>query len=277
VRGKGDTISDTTTTDAEFTGDDVLAWLDTADAAAQARRLASHRGLAGYDAMTQNVLAEARVAVWQRLRSDEALLVERPGAYGTQVLRSVLRQIAEGRDGRVRLVGDPDDLDRSATVDGDDTAWTDHVPLADTTGDDVRVHLERLADDRAWLTSAALTHLTLLLEPAARPDDAPWPTSGSTEEQARCWPSLWYAGERGLFEGGPDAWSRTNIRRTRARRIALVLERVRSAMDLYEVDRYAVDLDLVEPHPTELQASDPGSTGPDVTRSGVIAQEVDRG
>jgi hypothetical protein len=251
VRGKGDIISDTAT-DAAFTGNDVLAWLDTDDAAAQARRLVRHRGFTGYDVMTHNVLAEARVAVWQRLRSDEPLHVERPGAYGTQVLRSVLRQIAEGRDGRVRLVDDPDEFDRGAPVDGADATWTGDAPLADTAGDDVRVHLERLADDRAWLTSAALTHLTLLVEPTARPDDAPWPTSGATEQQARCWPGLWYAGERELFDGGADAWSRTNIRRTRARRIALVLDRVRAALDL---------------HAVELHAS----------RSDAPAQEVDRG
>ncbi len=242
MRGKGDIISDTTT-DAAFTGDDVLAWLDTDDAASQARRLARHRGFSGYDAMTQNVIAEARVAVWHRLQSDQPLHVERPGAYGTGVLRSVLRQIAEGRDGRVRLVDDPDAFDRSTHTAGTDDASTDRSLFADTTGDEVRVHLERLADERPWLTSAALTHLTLLLEPTARPDGAPWPASGSTEQQARCWPGLWYAGERELFDEGVDASDRARIRKTRSRRIAMVLDRVQKSLDLYATDRGAPDLD----------------------------------
>ena len=173
MRGKGKIIKHSTTTDAtssgaSFTGDDVLAWLGTDDARRQASRLARRRGLRGYDAMTQNVIAEARIAVWHRMQSDRALRVERPAAYGTTVIRSVLRQMAEGRDGPVRLVDDPDAIGRVPQPDDTDRAWAGLVPIADTSGDDVRVHLERLDDDRPWVTSAALTYL-ILLHGADRP------------------------------------------------------------------------------------------------------------
>jgi hypothetical protein len=210
--------------------------LGTDDARRQAHLLARRRGLSGYDAMTQNVLAEARVAVWHRMQSDPPLLVERPGGYGTTVIRSVLRQVAEGRDGPVRLVDDPDAIDRVPQPDGTDRAWAGLEPAADTSGDDVRVLLERLADDRPWVTSSALTYLTLLMEPTARPDDAPWPESGSREDQARCWPGLWYAGERELFVEGEDAADRARIRRTRARRIKVVLDRIQRALALHALE-----------------------------------------
>ncbi len=246
MRGKGKIIKDSSTTDASttdatttgssFTGDDVLAWLGTDDARRQAGRLARRRGLGGYDAMAQNVIADAQVAVWHRMRSDRPLHVERPGAYGTKVIRSVLRQMAEGRDGPVELLDAPDVIERVA-----DPAVTDDLraavgSIADTSGDDVRLHLEQLDDDRPWAASAALTYLTLLLEPTARPDDAPWPRSGATDDQARCWPGLWYAGERELFDDGVDAVDRARIRRTRARRIQVVLNRMHRAFARYALE-----------------------------------------
>ena len=239
VRGKGKLINDTTTAapiGTAFTGDDVLAWLGTDDARRQAHTLARRRGLTGYDAMTQNVLAEARIAVWHRMQTEPPLRVRRPGGYGTTVIRSVLRQMAEGRDGPVRLVDDPDAIGRVPQPGGADRAWAGLGPTADTSGDDVRMHLERLDDDRPWVTSAALTYLTLLMEPTARPDDAPWPRSGSNEEQSRCWPGLWYAGERELFDDGNDAADRARIRRTRARRINVVLDRVQRALALHALE-----------------------------------------
>ena len=214
----------------------MLGWLGTGDAKRQARRLARRRGLSGYDAMTENVIAEAHVAVWQRMQSGRPLRVDRPAAYGTAVLRSVLRQMAEGRDGPVALVDDPDAIDRVPQPDGPDAPWAAAGSIADTSGDEVRVHLEQLDDDRPWVTSAALTYLTLLMQPTARPDDAPWPTAGAREDQARCWPGLWYAGERELFDGGVDAADSARIRRTRARRIQVVLDRMQRAFALHALE-----------------------------------------
>lgn len=241
MRGKGKIIKDSNTTDAtsngaSFTGDDVLAWLGTDDARRQASRLARRRGLGGYDAMTQNVIADAQVSVWHRMRSDRPLHVERPAAYGTKVIRSVLRQMAEGRDGSVQLIDSPVTIDGVSEPASTDDTWTAPGSIADTSGDGMRVHLEQLDDDRPWATSAALTCLTLLMEPTARPDDAPWPQSGSTDEQARCWPGLWYAGERELFDDGVDAADRARIRRTRARRIQVVLDRMQRAFALQALE-----------------------------------------
>lgn len=250
MRGKGTIIKDatTTTTDdapdgASFSGDDVLAWLGTDDARRQARRLARRRGLSGYDAMGDNVIAEAQLAVWNRMQSDRPMRVDRPAAYGTVVIRSVLRQLAAGRDGPVELDRDPDVVGRVAQPEAEGLTRAAQVSSADTTGDDVRLHLERLADDRPWVTSAALTYLILLMEPTARPDDAPWPRSGSTGDQARCWPGLWYAGEHELFDDGVDAADRARIRRTRARRIQVVLDRVQRAFALRALELRSRDQD----------------------------------
>ncbi len=242
-RGKG-TIINETTTGATFTGADVMDWFDTDDAERQARRLAARRGLGGYDAMSRNVLSDARVSVWNRLRSTEPLQVDNPAGYGTQVIRSVLRQLSEGRDGPVDLVDDERALERAAAPDDAASGWSPTSPesFTDISGDDVRVFLEQLSDDRAWVTSASLTSLTLLQEPGARPDGAPWPQAGSTPEQARCWPALWFAGERDLFDAGVDAKDRARLRKVRSRRIQIVLDRVQRAYVTYRVERGGVDV-----------------------------------
>ena len=243
MRGKGKIISDTTTaggasTGDAFTGDDVLDWLRTDDARRQARRLAARRGLDGYDAMSDNVLADARVSVWNRLQSDEPLEVDKPAAYGTTVIRSVLRQLAQGRDGPVDLVDDPSAIDLVADPATTSPGWAPSTAdlFADTSADDARVVLEGLADGRAWVTSAALTYLTLLADPTARSEDAPWPRAGATPEQARCWPGLWFAGVRDVFDDGDDARARARIRRTRARRIEVVLDRVQRTLAAYRLE-----------------------------------------
>jgi hypothetical protein len=237
-REEGTEINDTST-DTNFTGADVMAWLDTEEADVQARRLAARRGLGGYDAVAENVLADARAAVWSRMQSDTPLIVEKPGAYGTAVIRSVLRQLAQGREGPVEVVGSGGEVEIVAATAHPPASWPPlpDAPAADSSGDDLRVLLEELDDGRPWVTSAALTYLTLLQHPEASFPDAPWPRAGATPEQARCWPGLWFAGERELFADRGDSRDEARVRRTRARRIKVVLERLRRAMAAHRSER----------------------------------------
>lgn len=113
--------------------------------------------------------------------------------------------MAEGRDGPVGLLDDPDAIERAKEPASTDDRWTAAGSIADTSGDDVRLYLEQLDDDRPWAASAALTYLTLLMEPTARPDDAPRPKSGRHRRPGPLLAGLWYAGERELFDDGVDA------------------------------------------------------------------------
>jgi hypothetical protein len=166
-----------------------------------------------------DVLADAVVAVLHRMRSPRPLVVDTPAAYGTAAIRSAVRRLAQ---------------DRSASVEGDrhlldevGRGTAQEPDRADVTaGDDLRVMVEA-AGGRAWVTSAALAWVTFAMYPAALPSGLPRPRAGAREDQARCWPALWLAGERDLFpdDHGDDAAQR----RTRARRIAAVLERLEQA------------------------------------------------
>lgn len=189
-------------------GDDVLDWFRSRDAFRVAAALLRRRRLSADDATLDDVLADASVAVLARMRSPRPLVVDNPAAYGTAVVRSVVRRVAQGRD---RLVEElPGDI------------AVDECELSDpTAGDALRVAIESRADGtRPWLTSALLTYLTLSMHPDALPPHAPRPRAGSAPHQARCWPALWMAGERSLFPSGAgDA-----CRKARSRRIGQVME-----------------------------------------------------
>lgn len=204
-----------------MTADAVLAWFDTPDARRQATRLASQWGLGGYDGLAENVLHDARVAMWKRSRSDTPLEVDSPGGYGTRVLRTVTRELAQGRARR------PDELPL-------EIEQPDPPPLDVTAGDGLRTVIERLSDSKAWLTSAALTYLTLSMHPDAEPDFTPRPKAGARPDQARCWPALWFAGVRDVLpDRGEDTDDHAARRRRRARRIDEVLDRVQAARVMY--------------------------------------------
>lgn len=184
-----------------------MAWLRSEEARRTAAGAVRRAGITA-EVAVDDVMADALAAVWLRARSGSQA-IDNPAAYGTAVIRNRVRSLLRGRSGPDTVgVGDQqievaaDSYDRSA-------------------GDDLRVRIERDVDPRApWLTSALLTYLTLIMHPAAVPDDAPTPQAGSSSDQARCWPALWVAGERDLFPvDGADP-----RKRTRARRIAHVLD-----------------------------------------------------
>jgi len=205
----------------------VLAWLSTREAREQAGRLAHRRRLGGHDGHREGILDDARGEVWLRLARGP-LEVENPAAYGTRVIQSVLRQLSAGREELIGLPGD--DLAGTALDAGPDAGDPPVGPTATAVApeDDLRDALDLLADSCPWLTSAALGWLALA-GTDTRPAGAPWPQAGSPPQQARCWPALWFAGERGLFDEPVDAADGARIRRTRARRIGRVLGRIEAA------------------------------------------------
>lgn len=203
----------------DWTDHAVMVWFDTDDAERQVRRLAGRSGLSGYDALADTVLVDAKLRVWRRLSTGVPLVVDHPGGYGTVVIRRVLRDLVADRDRY-----DPLDRAAPATVDQDVPAEADVEVV-----DELRSALEHLGGERPWLTSAALAWLTLTDHPDLRPDGAPWPQAGARPDQARCWPSLWFAGQRDLFDVPSDRRAAAAQRRTRARRIDAVLTRLREA------------------------------------------------
>jgi hypothetical protein len=196
----------------------VVAWLGTGDARRAAGRLAARYRLAGWDAAPENVVAEAQVRVWQRLRSDRPLVVESPAAYGTAVIRSVLVALVRARaraDAELpasvarRAEPEPaDDRDGAGYSVGE---LRDAVAAVPATG-------------RPWLVDAALAYVDLTVGDRHPTPSAPQPRAGATPAQARAWAALWHAGQRDLFPG-PDG----DPRRRRARRVRSVLRHVRAA------------------------------------------------
>lgn len=194
------------------TGHDVIDWLRTDDAERQAARLARRARLGGYDGLAENLVADAQVAMLERMASSTPLEVRNPAGYGTVVIKRMLRDLLRDRD---RVQEYPEDDEPGAMG-----AWGADADGGPTEHDGIRVAIEQLGDARLWLTSATLTYLTLALHPSARPDDAPWPKAGAAPDQARGWPALWIAGVRHLFDEAPDP---TGARRQeRSRRIASV-------------------------------------------------------
>lgn len=77
--------------------DNVIDWLRTAPARSIARSTLRRWGLTPQPDHVDDVLAESLVAVWHRGQSVEPLVVDSAGAYGTAVIRSVVRQLSRGR------------------------------------------------------------------------------------------------------------------------------------------------------------------------------------
>lgn len=203
--------------DGTHSGDDVLDWLRTPDARAVAQRFVHRRRLPGGQAMVDDVLSDASLAVLHRVRSTTPLAVNTPGGYGTAVIRSVTRSLLQGHGPETDRHLEPWEDPPQPPVEAVDP----------TVADGVRTTIERLGSDEPWLTSAALTYVTLVLHPGSTPEALPAPKAGANERQARCWPALWIAGEHAVFpESGHDP-----NRRTRARRITKVLARIDVAFD----------------------------------------------
>jgi hypothetical protein len=196
--------------DGRQDGTAVLSWLDTPAATRTARRLAARYRLSGWDAEPENVVAEAQLRVWQRLRSDQPLKVYAPSAYGTAVMDSVLvAVIAERERSGVELpesLANQPEPDASA-IDPSLAGLVDRVRTAVTEID---------VGPRTWLVDAALTYIDLTVGDLHMTCSAPQPRAGARPAQARAWAALWHVGFRDLFpttDGDPRVRRARYIRR----------------------------------------------------------------
>ena len=174
------------------------------------------------------MLADAQFAVWRRMQTATPLEVRNPAAYGTTVIKSVVRQVMSGRD---RADIHLDDERAAAVADGSVTLDADDPTL----GDDLRVLTETMEarPARRWLTASALAYLTLLMHPDDLPSDIPQPKAGATADQARGWAALWLAGQRDLFPAtGSDPH-----KRTRSRRVVQVLNHIGDVLERARFER----------------------------------------
>ncbi|MFZ4434621.1 MAG: hypothetical protein ACOYOQ_15620 [Microthrixaceae bacterium] len=161
---------------------------------------------------------------------DPSFCVERPAAYGNVVIRHVAIDLVRGRRTEP-LLGD---AELSSEAPENPTVWTEDT----TAGDDLRVVIEHRSDRRLWLTSAALTYLTITMFPDARPPSAPWPQAGARPDQAACWPAIWLSGRRDVFPGGEhDVRERNRRAQARSRLIKQVLDHVDAASAQWRADR----------------------------------------
>ena len=199
-------------------GEDVLAWLSSDEASDFARRRLVRSGFGRDQALVEDVVSDAMVAVLLRMRSETALAPENPAAYGTTVISNVVKRLVRG--------------DTLYLEDLDDPAVPAEFSFDEIAVDGLRMLLER-RDVPAWLTSAALAYMCFTMAPDALPDSAPAPVAGARPDQAMCWPALWFAGERDLFPcNGADP-----RRRKRARRIDRVKQHLSEVAARLGVDR----------------------------------------
>ena len=192
----------------------MLAWLHSSEARTAVRRMARTYRLTGYDASEDTVLAEAVHAVWRRMQSPKPLSVQRPGGYGTAVIRSILVRVVDLRD------RSPDEL----------PAWLgDQAGAAVSDGQVldlwVRARIERAATGPEWLGRAAVAYVDLAVGDLVLTDDVPQPRSGATPAQARAWAALWLAGLHQLFPQRDT----TATRKARSRRTQALLKHLADA------------------------------------------------
>jgi hypothetical protein len=210
--------------------DAVLAWFDTDEARARASAMAGRWGLSGVDALAENVLHEARLRMWHRRQSPQLLqLDDAPAAYGTAVLKSVVARLVSGRDAG-------EDLPLHLTADEETSESSTSGAETGVDLDALRVAVEVVPAKELWVTAAALGWVTVTMFPDEIPSDAPSPRAGSPPHQARCWPALWFAGERTIFGSGGGAGDDARVRKARSRRIEAVLDHIERAREMYEFE-----------------------------------------
>lgn len=195
----------------------VLDWLRSDEALRLTRKRLSLAGFGDGLDLVGDVLSDAAVAVMKRARSVKPFELDNPAAYGTRVVQNVVKHLARGNVVHLEDLGE--------------MASGPELEVPPDVADDLRVIVER-DGAAAWLDSAALACICLIMFPEHLPEQAPAPLAGARPDQARVWPALWFAGERDLFPSdGADPQ-----KRKRARRIAKVQDHLEDTWARYRAE-----------------------------------------
>ena len=203
-------------------GQEALDWLldstggSSSVAESYAQKQLTQAGITAAQQTAQDVIQEVYTSLWISLSKPPPKELDTPAAYARTVLRNHITKIKRGQTDVL-----PDDLEQI-------TAFRNHGKNYELL---VRSELESRSDEDPWLTSAALTYLTLLMHPECLEglSDLPSPEAGAKRDQALCWTALWIAGQRELF---PPRGARSDpaLRQKRSRSIAKVIKRVDEAI-----------------------------------------------
>ena len=194
----------------------VTNWLTTPEALARAKRAIR---LANVPVTPADLLAEVQLRIWKRLqRSADELADANVAAYCTTVMKNTAAELLRGFAGSWKGLGsfadDQAEVNFAPTVLGG--GFIDHLRSAIET-----------AGQPKWVSAAALNYVNLSAYPDCDVSGAPASKAGATPDQARLWPSLWFAGRRdGLFPGpdGGGAAQRKRLSRAGATVQGLVVE-----------------------------------------------------
>jgi len=192
-------------------GERAEEWLKSPEASARAERVLARAKLHVDPA---DVVAEVQYGVWKVLAGNpDGLAGANEAAYCTTAINNAVNDVLRGFKGdRARL-----NRLKPLAVDKDQAA-TSPPELGGEFSDELRSAVE-IAGHPDWVTAAALTFVTLTSYPESDISGAPEPNAGARPDQARMWPSLWFAGRRhGLFpqSGVSDATHRKRLERAGA-------------------------------------------------------------
>jgi len=196
---------------------DAQQWLASAEARTAAKRLLHQYGLG---ANPTDIAHDALVALWHHLRKHPHSSIDDVAAYCRTIMRNVVIKAAQGFG--------PVSFDDAIDIEDQ------QMPEVETTlVDDLRAALEAGAESKPWVTAAALNYVTLTAYPSIDTRRAPLPQAGAKPDQARVWPSLWFAGQRqpGLFPDGGKHSARQRKRLSRAAEaITAAIERAKNEL-----------------------------------------------
>ena len=205
------------------------AWLRSPEAERWSKRLLKeYRLRIEPSEITSDAMEKIYLAVRAKPQrfDDEKWAKGRADHYCITVMRRMIIDILRGRKrAPFALLDDADGehLDPAEELISDlDVLLHDGSPTETGPGggellDRLRVSLEH-SGAKTWVVSAAMSWFTLAAFPKTETGKAPMPEAGAKPSHARLWPSLWFAGERDLFEFNGSG-SSAALRRKRSRRM----------------------------------------------------------
>lgn len=200
-------------------------WLRSAKAVGYAERVMS---LQAVHVSAEEVLGDARRKIWVRLtKNPDGLDTAAAEPYCRTVVRSVVTDLLRGFEHEP--FGAPEGPPPISYVLVASPMFEQHDS---TVADGLRTAIEAARHPEPWVTSAALSWLTLSQYPDVDVSGSPLPKAGARPDQARVWPCVWFAGKtEGFFpgDGGGDAAQRKRLNRAAEK----VNDAVKEAATLY--------------------------------------------